>query len=485
MTQQANESVLRLDLFYIFYAVVATITLLALRWGAASHEELWPLIGIFCGTASLLVIGSLRLLGLSWVSGPILYLSYLWVFHFPFLFLASLYPALLDLQPTFIQQWTLTGTWYEAGLFAVLCVTAFAVGTASTLNARYSRIEHAETERPPWNDDLLWRLGLIETVVGSGMVLYAIMRSGGAVVFTKSYGSLFDDLFASKAYIYGTMLATQGFLFAALGAFRRTVNLILVYLVVFTSVMLLLGARTAGLAPVVLLVVALHKRGIRISRWLIVVGFVPLLWTISFVGAAREKGVLGSGQDVASTAGPVGALMELGGSLETASLSFQWIKGGDRLLLGGGYWLPFERAIGFLIPGVRQDITYDPRAMSEILTSRTHGLGGSGVAESYYNFGLSGAMIFFLPLGYLIGRLDWADTPRSTAWFVSILFPLMIDVRNWFLSVPAMIFVAVLPLVVIELIRPSPGPAATGRRGWMQSDPPLHITSLLKSEGQQ
>ena len=485
MTQQTNEPVLRLDLFYIFYAVVATITLLGLTWGAASHEELWPIIGIFCGTASLLVIGSLRLIGLSWVSGPIVYLAFLWVFHFPFLFLASLHTAFLDLQPSFIQQWALTGTWYEAGLFSVLCVTAFAVGTAATMSARYARIEPAEAERPPWNDDLLWRLGLIETVVGSGMVLYAIMLSGGVVVFTQSYKSHFDDLFAANAFVYGIMLVTQGVVFAALGVSQRTVKRILVYMAVFTSVMLLLGARTDGLAPILLLVVALHKRGIRIPRWLLVVGLVPLLWTISFVGAARLEGVLGSGQDVASSASPVKALMELGGSLETVSLSFQWIRGGDPLLLGGGYWLPFERAIGFVVPEVRQDLTYDPRAMSEILVSRTHGLGGSGVAESYYNFGLLGAIIFFFPLGYLIGRLDWADTPRSTAWFVAILLPLIIDVRNWFLSAPAMIFVAVLPLVIIELIRPGPRPAAIGHTGWMQSDPPLHITSLLKSEGQQ
>ena len=138
----------------------------------------------------------------------------------------------------------------------------------------------------------------------------------------------------------------------------------------------------------------------------------------------------------------------MGGSLETVNLAIGWIEGGDQLQWGAGYWLPIERGIGIVVPGVRKDLSTDPRAMSEMLLSRIGGLGGSAVAESFYNFGVSGGAVFVI-FGYLLGYVELrAHSPSALALGGVILYSLTLEIRNWFISVPAMIVVGTIPIIV-------------------------------------
>jgi hypothetical protein len=246
------------------------------------------------------------------------------------------------------------------------------------------------------------------------------------------------------------------------------------------GVMLLLGARTAALCGPLLVVIVLSKRGIRIPRWVGVGCIVLLFWVIAIVGVARQ-GAVSDNISSAKSAGPLDALLEMGGSLYTVRLFDGWILDGDRFQLGGGYWLPFERAIGLAIPGVRADLHTDPRAASEVLSSRTNGLGGSVVAEAYYNFGLFAPLLFFMPLGWLLGRLDrFADNPLSVAWLVVVFYPLLMEVRGWFLSVPAMMVLGAAPLLLRSfsvwrqrLRQNLPEKAEIARTTQLSASPPL------------
>jgi hypothetical protein len=139
--------------------------------------------------------------------------------------------------------------------------------------------------------------------------------------------------------------------------------------------------------------------------------------------------------------------------LQTVSLAVGWIEGGDQQLWGGGYWLPIERGVGLFIPGVRRDIATDPRAMGEVLLSRASGLGGSAVAESFYNFGPAGALVFVV-FGYLLGYIELAaHSPYTLAWGGVILYALTLEIRNWFISVPAMIVVGSIPILIGYCLR--------------------------------
>jgi hypothetical protein len=188
------------------------------------------------------------------------------------------------------------------------------------------------------------------------------------------------------------------------------------------------------------------RRGLRLGLVLTVASCLAGLWAISYVGAARDHGVL-AGDTGTQAIGPVSALAEMGGSLETASLAIEWAQNGDPFVLGGGYWLPFERALGAALPYLRNDRDADPRAMGNLLLSRVAGLGGSAVAESYYNFGGFG-ISFFLVLGYLLGRMEIrAGSPIAGAWLGVVLYVFVFQARNWFIGVPAMLFLGSLPVL--------------------------------------
>lgn len=437
--------------FYMLSVAIVLLTSIALLSGMTASESYCGPIGVFCGTASIVVIATMHRLGFAWLSGPIVYAGYLWLFHFPLLFIGSLDSARLDHLPFQIQLWTHGESWYIAGLLALLCLTAFALGSGLSLGMT-SRL-HVSLKAGRWQDEPLQKLGLLELVVGVGMIVVAIVKSGGYAIFTEAYRALYDDLFGKGLYAIGINLATQGLLFSAIGVKQRGLKTVFLCQGAFTCILLAFGARSNALIPALLFFVIMEKRKIKLPRWIMVGAPLILLWVIAIVGAARNEAVLGNARETAFVVTPMDGLLELGASLHTVALGVEWIKGGDKIQLGGGYWLPFERMIGLLVPEVRRPLETDPRAMSEVLLSRERGLGGSTVAESYYNFGMIGALIFFLPLGYLIGRLNNADTPIATAWFIVFLYPFLIDVRNWFLSVPAMVLTGIVPMAALYLYR--------------------------------
>jgi hypothetical protein len=82
------------------------------------------------------------------------------------------------------------------------------------------------------------------------------------------------------------------------------------------------------------------------------------------------------------------------------------------------------------------------------MLSRISGLGGSVVAESFYNFGLAGIGVFVL-IGYLLGYMHLnAHSPSAIAFESVLLYAFILEVRNWFISVPAMIAVGAVPIVI-------------------------------------
>jgi hypothetical protein len=327
----------------------------------------------------------------------------------------------------------------------------FAVGASFSFRGRVGGQEKAEKLQR--GDDLLRKVGWGILATGLGMTVYSIVSSGGAILFEIAYLELFDSLFSSSLFSYGVMLTAEGVFVLALGVKQNAIWYVIGCQGAITCVLLAFGDRTGGLIPLLGLVLIMGKRGIRMPWPVIAGGLVALLFIIAVVRVTREGGVANAGGEAIAQASPVVGLLEMGGSLETVALAFEWIDNGDHLQLGGSYWLPFERAIGRLVPGIRTDIEYDPRAMSEVLTSRAGGLGGSVVGESYYNFGILGASVFFFPLGYLIGRMDCADTPMSNAFYISILYAFFFQVRNYFTPVPVMIFVGAAPLIAANVYR--------------------------------
>jgi oligosaccharide repeat unit polymerase len=422
--------------------------LAALLSGVAEGGTLGRSIGICSGIGTLVLILAIRALGFGWFSAPVVYLSYLWLFHFPLVLFGSLNPATLQNLPPEIYQWTLAPTWHRAALIALACVAAFTAGVSFFSGRLGSR---PQTER--WNDyALLAWLGGVEALFGAGLLAVSIVRGGGVQVFQTAYVELYESVF-SGTYPYGVLLFTIGVSTALMGVKNRYLWVPIAAQVLYACVMLLLGARSAALLGMVIAVISLSKRGVKIPRSVAIISAVGVLWLIAVVGVARQGGVSDNFAS-ASSADPIDALLEMGGSLRTVDVFDEWTLAGDDFQLGAGYWLPFERGIGFVIPSLRSELVGDPRAASEVLLSRRGGMGGSVVAEAYYNFGLLAPLLVFVPLGWLMAWLDRnARTPISAAWLVVVLYPLLLEVRNWFISVPAMLAVGAVPLVLLTLHR--------------------------------
>jgi len=219
-----------------------------------------------------------------------------------------------------------------------------------------------------------------------------------------------------------------------------------------TAVVLMTGARQYALVGALVFAVIAAKGGLRVRPIFVVCGGLLVLVLITLVSARRNAGMLsstGSADNLPLTA----ALSEMGGTLETASLVIGWIDESDSLVWGGGYWLPIERGLGLIIPDLRKDLETDPRALSEVLASRTSGLGGSAVAESFYNFGFAGVVVFAAfgcALAYMGSK---ARTPTSLTLEGVLLYALTHEVRNWFLSVPAMIALGAIPILLAFCFR--------------------------------
>jgi hypothetical protein len=410
-------------------------------WNLADNPSWWPLIGIGTATSALCLIYILHSAGFEWQSGPVAYLLLLWLFHFPLTLLALLGANLDSSLPRAILSWLESSDWYRASAYANTCAAGFVLGC---LFARRRWGAVCKVVLRPNRE--LYYTGMATAILAACGLAALFMGSGGKDVFSMSYGSLYNTLFGS-AFTTACYMVTVGVTMATLNSTPEKRWLPLTLQCAVTIVTLLTGARQYALIGAVVLVVIAAKGGLRIRPVFLLCGAILALLLVSFVGARRGNGVLTSDSDVGKP-GPTAALAEMGGSLETVNLVIGWIEGGDQLQWGGGYWLPIERGVGLVVPGLRKHLSTDPRAMSEVMLSRVSGLGGSVVAESFYNFGVAGGAVFVI-FGYLLGYVGLrARSPAALAFGGVVLYALTLEIRNWFLSVPAMIVVGTIPIII-------------------------------------
>jgi hypothetical protein len=406
---------------------------------ALDDAAYWPAMGIVAGIASLSVIAMLRFFGFAWQSAPVAYLAFLWMFHFPLTLFLHLIPNLWAQLSSPVYAWTQSATWYRGSLYALLCVIAFAIGCglASGAQSRAARADQPNALR--------FYVGIATAVAGLVWLYYLAVREGGLDLFGSGYAQMFKTEFGSSLS-NAIFLVSIGCVLAFLSAPGKLIWLPVAFQLAGSVPVLLTGSRQFALiGPLVLAVVA-AKRGIRLGFVRTGVSCVLVLWMISYVGETRSHGVM-EGVVGSGSVSPVNALVEMGSSLQTTSLAIDWIQNGDSYLWGGSYWLPLERGLGLVLP-MRKDLATDPRAMHMVMVSRVSGLGGSAIAESFYNFSVLGSLTF-LVLGYLLARLERnALSPLSASFMGVVLYAFVFQARNWFINVPNVILIGSVPLIV-------------------------------------
>ena len=230
------------------------------------------------------------------------------------------------------------------------------------------------------------------------------------------------------------------------------------------AIYLLSGNRSMALFPLLVGVVIWVKSGRRFPLPLAAGVALAAILIIPVIGALRTMGAYDkvSFSDVSKSserASVSSALAELGGSAGVLAVTLQYVPAEDPFRYGRTYLVYLRQMIPNI--GGSTDISESPRAIlaesgsvsaalqrfspSIWATVRVlgvesalyggQGVGFSGIAEPYFNFGFIGVVVFFLGVGVVFARMEARNLLLQYRWLVfAALFywPFIGTVRNEF-----------------------------------------------------
>jgi hypothetical protein len=383
------------------------------------------------------------------------YIAIFWCFHFGLV--ASLATGLLapaDLSP-WDETWVLSPFVAEAAALALAGALAFASGACLMFWTR-SRTWPRDRQRPTnatvhdhgFAGSLLV-MAAIATWVG------VVIASGGLAALLSSYedylqaAAEFGSLFAVLWPVLGCGLVMS---MTGRKAWYRTSALVVFSC--FALIALPLGLRSEVMFPAVGVLIALGRTGRSLMTSRAIAAAVVVLLIIPIVRNIRESGVRALTTESLSLPG-IGALVEMGGSLHPVEKVVRWHAEGESYERGASYWAPFERAAARLLPGARAARADDDlRLMNVLVLDRIGAIGFSPVAEAYRNFGPIGVVIVMGLLGLIVGGIDTVADPRTAILLIATVYvPVLVNVRNSFVSVPAQCAIGLLFATLIATVR--------------------------------
>lgn len=453
----------------LFGAVLAFPEFAQRHW-----RVLWFAAG---GLGAGIVVFFRRGLRADWLHPAVVYMIIFWLFHFGLVFPAALDPDILfSMAPWYYQYFSRP----EAGtavIAALLFMAFFAWGASLLSSPRPVRAESKKRFRTP--ELVLGGWAMI--LLGLG-ILVSFVITYGIQVFFLPYS---DYIEISNTPTYAIINIAFGLILLAVGgsSVRTVIGAgLLTYMPLFLLTMAS-GSRTGPLFSLVVIIIILSMRGIRIPRVWLAVGALAVLVLISTIRDVRSPGLAGA-RDAAgsiSIGDPMAGMTELGSSICPVIVTAEFMRTSP-YLYGSSYVYPFYRQIARAIGRDPGSPETDARFIATYITSFYGSIGFSTVAEAYANGGLAGVAIFAvlwgLALGWLVRK---AGTPYGAAFLAAVLIPMMSNIRNSFIYVPAWIFFGAIPLVAMKILRK--GISKRRSREISEANPPvsearLHVPSL-------
>lgn len=223
--------------------------------------------------------------------------------------------------------------------------------------------------------------------------------------------------------------------------------------------LMLLGYRSSALFAGLVGAVVWVKVGRKIP---FVTAVVALLVVITAIPTVRILRQMGAAEDLSSdkvmeafeASSSREVILELGGTNGIVANVLRWVPDEEEHWYGSSYWWAIKSAVPNLGLNIGRAVEDETR-LGDSLDSlrgdnpsrwyifkinrwkfdRGQGAGFSTVAEPYLNFGWAGVIVFFLSLGYALGRLDQVDLtthPKTLIFCGGLLWPLVKTVRNSF-----------------------------------------------------
>jgi hypothetical protein len=396
--------------------------------GSVSDAFVWLFVSVL-GLLLVFMVGRDE----GWRKRParVAYAAVFWSFHFGLTFLGALAPSVLSDRPSWAVDWLFTPEARLAIVEAFVFLACFVIGS----EGGYGRqMTPGEVTAAP---ELAW--------AGKACSL------GGAVLFTRGLyvhglGVLlepYERFFTDYSLDFSQAVVLMGFgvlLTLASGCHLGRAWWPGWLLVAGALPVFLVGGRSAPMFVSVALVVLAIQRGTPIRlRWLAVAGVVALS-AIAVVRISRAEGLLTITRAAELGAkAPVEGLVELGGSLVPVyAVIDSEARWGREYAYGETYLFPLVRAVERVAGLERTEAETDPRLVAAFINRQYGSIGFSTVAEAYANGGTSGVVLFALAWGALLGRMERsAGSPYGRARLGAVLLPMLFNVRNSFVFVPA------------------------------------------------
>jgi len=383
------------------------------------------------------------------------YASVFWCFHFGLI--AVLASGLIEPHDlsTWDQLWLLGRFGADAAVLALIGFTAFAAG-ASLINVSATAADSRTTPSDP--NEGAHPFG----PAGSALVFAAIAFWCGAVLMTTGAGGFYGAYgdYLSAIDPAGGLMALVwlglggGIVMSVTGRHGWLRTSAIAAFGCMALIALPIGLRGEIMFPTIAALVAAARCGWTLSPGKACAFLIGLLIVIPSVREIRTTGLQGL-PEVALELRIFDAFVEMGGSLHPVEKVVRWRAEGEALDMGSSYWAPVERAAARVLPGLPTSAAEDDmRIMNVLVADRVGAIGFSPVAEAYRNFGAVGGVLVLGLLGAGLAAIDRiADRGLAVLAIAIFYVPLLINVRNSFVSVPLQCGVGALFVAGIHVMR--------------------------------
>ena len=369
----------------------------------------------------------------------LLYLGILGLFHLP---LVPLY--WLGAEAKFQTQWLESPALGRALLLVTIASGSTVVGAAACLATRWGPGNLPAPMREPdrqLTNVTLWQAGIALWCIAGGMIAYGAYELG---VLSAGYTDYWSRMGVSDTRFFGTgMMFLQ---FAAImtvtASSPRLVPLLFAAYAASFAPLVLVGFRGQAVVGLIALLPAYHAQRPVFARRIALIGLLLVVFASPIIRIARIRADHDI-HDLLKEASPIAFFAETGASLGTLVYTVGLIDSGNTTWwLGKSYTTAAARVLPNLQPDVRGGDAFAMGAPALWLTAtiepwlyaRGQGLGYSGVAEPYLNFGAPGVAVFFLAVGFLLRRAEplLGRRPFLTACILCGFASLLWTIRNDF-----------------------------------------------------
>lgn len=436
--------------FTAFVALAALAGAAALEAGIEVSTAHWWWVAL--GALVLMIFLVLRR-GVWSAAGA--YVAVFWCFHFGLV--SVLAAELVDsTQLSLWDQAWVFGPFAADAAFVSLCgLAAFVWGASVVRSRRTVRDTESHAAGDQQGVHSFGTAGSLIVLLAIGVWCGVVIMASGLRGFVGAYGEYLQataDFSGPLSLVWlglgcGIVLSVTG----RTGWLRNTA---LAAFACFALVALPLGLRGEVMFPSIAALVAAARCGRVLSPGRACALVTAFLVLIPAIREVRSTGLQGLPEMVLDLR-VFDAFTEMGGSLHPVEKVVRWRAEGEALDMGASYWAPIERAAARVLPGMQSSAADDDmRIMNVLVTDRVGAIGFSPVAEAYRNFGAFGVVLVLALLGAALSSIDRIAEPRMAVLVLAAVYvPLLVNVRNSFVSVPVQCALGLLFIAGVGIAR--------------------------------